>query len=603
MRAGRQGNRSSLLSHTFPSFYACYLLKSVQTPTSKATYIGSTPNPPRRIRQHNGELTQGAYKTKRGRPWIMQLIVHGFPSKLAALQFEWAWQHPNLSRHIRDENGKVFTTTGRGLKQNIQILRFMISIHPYNLWPLHVKIFTPQALKIWDGLAGTQGKGKGKEKATNSAHAVILPRGFTHTVELEGVDGKLAGGTGRSMPIDVQDGAVYLCLTTHLNKHNDLIASTKLLQCSVCREPLNNYISDPLTHALCPHNSCNGTAHLLCLSQHFISQSLSGKCNLSDAPMVPRGGNCPSCFDFVLWGDVVKGCYRRSAGGAVSVEEDEEALEKMYKSDSLAEDTSSHDHDPGRANNDNAKGKKRKAKRVVSPRKKREREGCIESSTSSLGEEFDFDEVEEERYSDDPEVVGTSRRRMATSSPTKFKIGNAHLTIPTPVTPSAPTRTREPQTTLFSSSPTPRKQVRVIRSPKDYRESSEGELFDFDHVERLSSTDDDEAPKRKVGRPKKVLNVDGAASSRPTGTAKRRGRPRKDSLNVGLSSTSSKTPMKKLSNSSRRMLMSRPLGKLAAAPLESQRSDVLPLYLSDSDDDILVHTMSSLSVSSPSSSI
>ncbi|KAJ3922254.1 hypothetical protein F5877DRAFT_34086 [Lentinula edodes] len=602
MRAGRQGNRSSLLSHTFPSFYACYLLKSVQTPTSKATYIGSTPNPPRRIRQHNGELTQGAYKTKRGRPWIMQLIVHGFPSKLAALQFEWAWQHPNLSRHIRDENGKVFTTTGRGLKQNIQILRFMISIHPYNLWPLHVKIFTPQAFKIWDGLAGTQGKGKGKEKATNSAHATILPRGFTHTVELEGVDGKLAGGSGRSVPIDVQDEKFT---TTHLNKHNDLIASKKLLECSVCREPLNNYILDPLTHALCPHNSCNGTAHLLCLSQHFISQSLSGNYNSSDAPMVPRGGNCPSCFNFVLWGDVVKGCYRRSAGGAVSVEEDEEALEKMYKSDSLAEDTSSHDRDPGRANNDNAQGKKRKAKRVVSPRKKREREGCIESSTSSLGEEFDFDEVEEERYSDDPEVVGTSRRRMATSSPTKFKIGNAHLTIPTPVTPSASTRTRKAQTTLFSSSPTPRKQVRAIRSPKDYQESSEGEPFDFDDVERLSSTDDDEAPKRKVGRPK-VLNVDGAVSgpsSRPTGATKRRGRPRKDSLNVALSSTSSKTPTKKLSNSSKRMLMSRPLGKLAAAPLEPPRSNVLPLYLSDSDDDVLVHTMSSLSVSSPSSSI
>ncbi|KAJ3864472.1 hypothetical protein EV359DRAFT_63978 [Lentinula novae-zelandiae] len=437
---------------------------------------------------------------------------------------EWEGVHNNWTWFEAKYTVASFTQT---LTSESSILRFMISIHPYNLWPLHVKIFTPQALKIWDGLAGTQGKGKGKEKATNSAHAVILPRGFTHTVEFEGVDGELAGGSGRFMPIDVQD----------------------------------------------------------------------------DAPMVPRGGNCPSCFDFVLWGDVVKGCYRRSAGGAVSVEEDEEALEKMYKSDSLAEDTSSHDHDPGRANNDNAKGKKRKAKRVVSPRKKREREGCIESSTSSLGEEFDFDEVEEERYSDDPEVVGTSRRRMATSSPTKFKIGNAHLTIPTPVTPSAPTRTRKPQTTLFSSSPTPRKQVRAIRSPKDYQESSEGELFDFDDVERLSSTDDDEAPKRKVGRPKKVLNVDGAASSRPTGTAKRRGRPRKDSLNVGLSSTSSKTPMKKLSNSSKRMLMSRPLGKLVAAPLESQRSDVLPLYLSDSDDDILVHTMSSLSVSSPSSSI
>ncbi|MCO5586127.1 hypothetical protein L7F22_040067 [Adiantum nelumboides] len=77
---------SSVDSHVVPPFYACYLLRSYATPSSTRTYIGSTPDVRRRKRQHNGELSQGAVKTQRGRPWEMQMIVWGFPDKIAALQ-------------------------------------------------------------------------------------------------------------------------------------------------------------------------------------------------------------------------------------------------------------------------------------------------------------------------------------------------------------------------------------------------------------------------------------------------------------------------------------------------------------------------------------
>ena len=36
-----------------------------------------------------------------GRPWDFVVIVHGFMDKIAVLQFEWAFQYLNKSRHVK----------------------------------------------------------------------------------------------------------------------------------------------------------------------------------------------------------------------------------------------------------------------------------------------------------------------------------------------------------------------------------------------------------------------------------------------------------------------------------------------------------------------
>ncbi|NBV47446.1 MAG: hypothetical protein EBR86_17865 [Planctomycetia bacterium] len=72
-----------------------YLLRSAHT---RRTYVGYSPDPFRRLRQHNGEIAGGSAPTA-GRPWELVLFVRGFRSKHSALAFEYAWQKPHSSRH------------------------------------------------------------------------------------------------------------------------------------------------------------------------------------------------------------------------------------------------------------------------------------------------------------------------------------------------------------------------------------------------------------------------------------------------------------------------------------------------------------------------
>ncbi|TBU53631.1 hypothetical protein BD310DRAFT_138826 [Dichomitus squalens] len=284
--------KSSLVDHRFPAFYACYLLKSVRTPRSTAT-----PSPPRRIRQHNGIISQGAWKTKQNRPWVMQMIVHGFPSKLAALQFEWAWQHPDISRHLRDNDGQAVFGHSRKLKflrNNVKVARSMVSSHPYNTWPLSVKIFTAEAEKAWI----IAGKANGMPP---------LPIGIEVATEFEGVDGKSGiTGSGRTGPIDVTDAQFT---SEHLRKASSIFVPGRDLRCLICHDAVQPD-ADPLTTALCLTSSCTAVSHLSCLSRQFLGREVA-----STSDVIPRGGKCDSCNTYILWGDIIRGCYRRRSGG------------------------------------------------------------------------------------------------------------------------------------------------------------------------------------------------------------------------------------------------------------------------------------------------
>ena len=137
--------------HTNPIIYGVYLLQSVPRPQS--FYIGSTPDPLRRLRQHNGDLKAGgAYRTKRAgaRPWKMVALVANFPSKIAALQFEHAFQHAYQTRHIRPELRVTKSRLGgNSINHKLANIRLLVSSVFFGTMNLKVVIFEQDIEKKW----------------------------------------------------------------------------------------------------------------------------------------------------------------------------------------------------------------------------------------------------------------------------------------------------------------------------------------------------------------------------------------------------------------------------------------------------------------------
>jgi putative endonuclease len=82
----------------------CYFLFT----ENNQTYIGSTTNLDRRLRQHNMELSGGAkytsIKAKQGLTWNRACYLEGIPEWRSALQIEWRWKQLGRTqfKHIKN---------------------------------------------------------------------------------------------------------------------------------------------------------------------------------------------------------------------------------------------------------------------------------------------------------------------------------------------------------------------------------------------------------------------------------------------------------------------------------------------------------------------
>lgn len=246
-------------------FFGVYLLFCTNPKYKGRIYIGFTVNPERRIQQHNGGKQKGgAWKTSGRGPWDMVLIVHGFPNDIAALRFEWAWQHPHVSRRLTHMPRK--TKKQSSFDFHLLVLYHMLRVAPWNRLPLTLRWLRQEYHRELPPLL-------------QPPLHMPLAYGQVRAKPIAKTQGEKGQGADEESGVQLQSAA-----------H----------RCRVCYDKLQSQ-DDVLR---CFHPGCPLTAHILCLARLFLQKE--------PEHLIPVEGPCPSCGNSVLWGDLVRykrGCY------------------------------------------------------------------------------------------------------------------------------------------------------------------------------------------------------------------------------------------------------------------------------------------------------
>ena len=297
-----------------PAFYGVYLLRSC-APRHSSFYVGSTPNPPLRLSQHNGKVQGGAVRTSRLslRPWEMIAVVEGFPSNIAALQFEWAWHNSHKTTEISPEDkfsqplttsklnkktGKMRKKQGRpraSMMERVANLHLLLTKSSYfSKWPLSLRCFNEvfhAAWLSWDERMSIHVRPEIK---------VILDEKQPEEDEEPSSGQKPAKqkkadlfGKGGPDGLDV----TYAKFQPVLLKLQEMIENSgRDQQCDICGKGVDMR-SD--LYNLCLKDSCKSITHVTCLSKRFLQEEKS-------AEILPRQGTCPSCKTTMTWPDLMR---------------------------------------------------------------------------------------------------------------------------------------------------------------------------------------------------------------------------------------------------------------------------------------------------------
>ena len=248
----------------------------------------------------------------------MVLVVYGFTTQTAALQFEWAWQHPERSLDTRAAAASVGRKARYGVKGKVTMLMEMLNCSPWKYYPLSVRFLRPE-YAMWEGTSRGQVPAHVQVSvgSLSDLDEDVLCAGYRLVTNANaGGKGKRgkdidSGGGGGCEGEEGNDSHVYDEDSQSI-EYNDENTSThfhaelnsqqqqppeeknktkkKKNRCFICDQAATR------TWTVC--SGCDVRCHVGCLAEHYLVG------NRTQASM-PGDGGCPSCGQRSEWSDVL----------------------------------------------------------------------------------------------------------------------------------------------------------------------------------------------------------------------------------------------------------------------------------------------------------